>query len=233
MRRIAAIACIIALLAMASGCITGGDPGPVQTFAKTVQITEETALSARLDMGAGSLVITGGDVYLFSIDVRYTEDKWLPAYAYSVTDGAGMLELAQESNVSMQSGEVNTWVVSFAPTVTLALDARLGVGTLDIDLSTVSISRLYTEIGVGDITLDLRGTFASDANAEVTAGVGDIVVYLPATVGVVVHVIDGSDVEAHNLIANGATYTNMAYGQVPITVDVQVSSGVGTVILHG
>ena len=233
MRRKAALVCIVALLAMASGCITGGDPGPVQTFSKTEQNAGESSLTALIDMGAGSLVITGGDEHLFSIDAMYTEDTWLPAYEYSTSDSAGQLELTQGSNVSMQSGEVNTWNVSFAPTVPLALDARIGVGNLDIDLSSVSISYLHAEIGVGDITLDLRGTFASDAIAEVTAGVGDIVVYLPATVGVVVHVIDDTDVEAYNLIANGATYANMAYGQVPIVVDVQVSSGVGTVILHG
>jgi hypothetical protein len=224
---------LLVALAFASGCITGDDPGPVQTFAITMQPAGEASLSARVDMGAGTLSISGAPDSIFDIDVQYTEDKWLPLYAYTVTGTRGHLELIQGSNVSIQSGEVNAWNVTFGQEAPLALDARLGAGDLVIDLSDVPITSLYAETDAGDMYIDLRGSYLVDVTAEIHAGVGDIELYLPSDVGAIVHVVDDTDVAAYNLMANGTTFSNSAYGQSPVTVEVTISSGVGDVSLYG
>jgi hypothetical protein len=114
----------------------------------------------------------------------------------------------------------------------LTLDT--GASRLEIDgVGNASPEEMVVQGGAGEITLDLTGDWARSADIEVTAGVGQITLYLPDDVGVKVNVTGGlANIETSGLQSSGGAYVNDAYGETELELTVAVTAGVGQVNLE-
>jgi hypothetical protein len=74
------------------------------------------------------------------------------------------------------------WSLGVTPTIPLDLRTSLAVGNLSVDLSGLQISALDVNLGVGQANLILPQ--ASDFDGKISAGIGNIVIVIPAGVGV-------------------------------------------------
>jgi hypothetical protein len=109
------------------------------------------------------------------------------------------------------------------------LDVTRGAGELLVDLSgPASPTRLDIGGGAGLLTVDLTGTWQNNLEATIGGGLGKRTLILPADVGVRVKVDVGvGSVDAAGLTKEGEYYTNDAYGQSDVTLNIEVDGGVG------
>jgi hypothetical protein len=143
------------------------------------------------------------------------------------------------------------WGLVFSGNVPLDLTLIVGKGTGDIDLNGLNLTALRVDMGQGDVsvdlrgereqgadvqievgwgsvTVDLRGKWHEDANADISVGTGEAIVLLPSDIGVVIHVDPGiGGIDAEDLTQDGDQYVNDAYGKSNVTLEVELSVGVG------
>jgi predicted membrane protein len=83
------------------------------------------------------------------------------------------------------------------------------------------------------VTLDLRGPHARSFRVTIDGGVGSGKIYLPVEVGVRARVHGGlGSVNTRGLVKEGGVYTNEAYGKSAVTIEVEVSAGIGSLDLR-
>jgi len=88
-------------------------------------------------------------------------------------------------------------------------------------------------MGVGEMTLDLRGPWTKDCKVTIDGGVGSGRIYLPTDIGVRVHVDGGlGSIHADGLVKSEGYYVNDAYGRAPVTLDVRIDAGIGSIELR-
>jgi hypothetical protein len=87
---------------------------------------------------------------------------------------------------------------------------------------------------VGDLEINLAAAdWTQNLNGSIAGGVGSTTLTLPSDVGVRVEVEQGlGSVNASGFSQDGDTYTNDAYGQSEISLDLRIESGVGEVTLQ-
>jgi hypothetical protein len=87
-------------------------------------------------------------------------------------------------------------------------------------------------MGVGQVELDLRGKPAHDYNVEIHGGIGQAIVHVPSSVGIMANASGGiGDIEVHGLEKNNGHWTNAAYGHSPVTIHLEINGGIGNITL--
>lgn len=118
-----------------------------------------TVAEVSIDMGAGSLELTGGADGLADGEVRYNVQEWRP----TVTRAGGRLTIEQgDPDVPMTLGDdvVNEWDLRLGEVpMELSLDAGAYSGA--IDLTGIPLQRLSVNDGASDVQLEWR-----EANPE-------------------------------------------------------------------
>jgi hypothetical protein len=247
-RRGGVLASLIVGLALVTGC--GAEAlkiGELQTDTLTVELGAAEEVTAEVDMGAGRLVIDGR-----------SDELWKPEVNYEVSDGIGQLKVNQpdtREGLSLDLDKVRyEWDLLFAEDVPvdlaisvgagesqlelgdLMLDTLVfetGAGDTDIDLSGSTVRELEVRMGAGDVSVDLSGNWQQDLSADLKGGIGRATVILPTTAGVRVRVQGGlGQVNATGLTRDGAVYTNDAYGESQVTLDIRIEGGVGEINLE-
>ena len=119
-------------------------------------------------------------------------------------------------------------------------EARMGQMRLDTGASKLDVvgighagpEEVTVQGGVGDITLDFTGDWPRSSEARITSGVGSITLRLPDDVGVRVSVEGGlTNIEASDLRRSGDDYVNDAFGEAEIELQIELTTGVGSVRL--
>jgi hypothetical protein len=248
---IALMAIVVVLLA-ASGCGSGVTVGKLQTESKTVELGGAASVRVEIDMGAGELDVTGGAAELLEADFTYNVAELKPEVDYSgstlsvrtpdVDTGIGSLwdvddyryewdlrlndDVPMEMRVNVGAGRTDLKLSSLSLT---RLDVAGGAGEILVDLSgSASLTRLDIASGAGALTVDLSGAWQNDLEATIGGGVGKRTLILPRDTGVRVKVETGvGGVDATGLTKEGEYYTNDAYGQSSVTLDIEVKGGVG------
>jgi hypothetical protein len=81
--------------------------------------------------------------------------------------------------------------------------------------------------------IDLTGEWVRDLAVTVNTGAANTTLKLPRNVGVRVEVGSGpSIVETRGLTKNGNVYTNAAYGESDVTMNVNIEPGIGQIYLE-
>ncbi len=248
---------LVAVLLAAAGCAGGARVGALQTESKTVELGGAESVRVDIEMGAGELDMSGGAGALLEADFTYNVAEMKPEVDFSggtltvrtpsVQTGIGSLfdlddyryewdlrlneDVPMEMKVAVGAGRSDLRLGSLSLT---SLDVAGGAGELLVDLSgSKTLTSLDIANGAGELTVDLTGTWVTDLKASIGGGVGEKTLILPRDTGVRVKVELGiGSVDASGLKKDGDYYTNDAYGQSPVTLEIEVAGGVGGVELR-
>jgi hypothetical protein len=244
------------LLFAATGCDSGARVGDLLTKSETVELGGAESVSVEIKMGAGELAVSGGADELLEATFTYNVDELDPEATYSngnlvvqhddVRGGIGTFfdlddyrnewdlrlneDVPMEMSIDMGAGRSDLKLGSLALT---RLDINAGAGDVDLDLSgSQSLNRLDFDMGAGKLTLDLTGDWQDDLDATIRGGLGELTLRLPRDVGVRIDVDTGiGAVDASGLTKDGDTYTNDAFGESDVTLNIEIDAGVGKINL--
>jgi hypothetical protein len=100
-------------------------------------------------------------------------------------------------------------------------------------LAGLPLTGLEVSLGAGEYTIDLSGEWARDLDVSIDAGAADLNVRLPKDVGARVEVETGPHtIDASDLAQDENVYTNAAYGESEVTMNVDVQAGIGSIDLE-
>ena len=245
------------ILLAASGCGGGVRVGELRIESETVELGGAASVHIDIEMAAGELEVSGGAAELLEADFTYNVAELKPVVDYSGgklsvrtpdvdVRGASFWDLDEyryewdlhlnedvpmEMQVSMGAGRSDLQLGGLNLT---RLDVTRGAGEVVVDLSgSTSLTRLTIGGGAGATTVDLTGNWQQDMEATIEGGLGNRTLILPKEAGVRVKVEVGvGGVDATGLTKEGEYYTNDAYGQSDVTLNIQVDGGVGNTELR-
>lgn len=223
------VALLVTMVAalLISGC---AEVARVQTDSQRIELGGAESVRAEINMGVGALVIGGGAEGLLEADFTYSQESWRPEVQYAVTGSEGVLSIQQPSVTGLVPGPTlrYEWDLRFSSNVPLEMKLNMGVGGGDLDLGELNLSKLDLEVGVGGAEIDLTGDREADLEATIRGGVGGLKLTLPSEVGVRVEAESGlGGIDARGFQRQGDVYTNDAYGSTDVTLDINLSVGVG------
>jgi hypothetical protein len=218
----------------------------LRTDHRMVRLGAARSVDVHMRIGAGRLQVAGGASVLMDAYFHYNRDDWRPEVRYAVRAGHGQLTVRQPStgnvgnstNIQYDTNIHNDWNVRLNSHIPLGLSVEEGAGTSTLLLGSLSLTGLDVKLGAGETTLNLAGNWSHSFDATVHAGVGQVTIVLPGRVGARVTVQHGlgaiiGAIEANGLRQDGDnSYVNSAYGSSPVTVNVTIEQGVGTIMLE-
>jgi hypothetical protein len=210
------------------------EPRQTMTENRTVALDGAARAEVRLRMGAGELRLRGADqAALLEASFEFNRERLRPEVDYRLIGDKGVLEVRHGRHRGINFGPTrNRWDLSLGTSVPIDLDVDLGAGRSELDLRGLQLSRLEVNMGVGEMTLDLRGPRGADFRVKIDGGVGSGKLELPAEVGVRIKVDGGlGSINVHGLRKEGGAYVNDAYGRSPVTIDVDINAGIGSLDL--
>ena len=229
-RYLAGVLIVAGLLAVLVAC---EEEGSWQTESKVIPAGEAKAADVTLRMGAGRLRLGGGAAELLEGTFRFRRERYRPEFDYQVVGGRGELTVRHHRRLGFFGSGRNSWEVRLRDGLPIKLRVDLGAGESDLDLRRVNLEQLDIDMGVGEMTLDLRGPWTKDCKVTIDGGVGSGRIYLPTDIGVRVHIDGGlGSIHADGLVKNEGYYVNDVYGRAPVTLDVRIDAGIGSIELR-
>lgn len=219
------------LAALLAAC---DEPGNLIRETKTVELGGAARVEARINMGAGELRLYGASQpALLDAAFEFSRERYRPEVDYRLLGDKGLLEVRHPRRRRSSFGRSrNRWDLTLSDAVPLDLVIDLGAGRSRLDLRGLKLQRVEIDLGVGETELDLRGPHAAGFNVKIDGGVGSGRLRLPAEVGVRVKVDGGlGSVDARGLTKQGGAYVNGAYGRSPVTIEIDIDAGIGSLDL--
>jgi hypothetical protein len=234
------------------------DIGPVKTEEMAVELGQATSALVAVSIGTGSLYLDGDGVNLMDSIFTYNVGDWKPEVHYEEDGAIGRLSVSQpefRAALPVNMGDIRyEWAVHLNDDLPINLSVTLGAGDgelilsrllldsfdfkggageVDIDLRGSTVNDLDVALGAGDVALDLSGQWLQDVQATIKGGLGRVRLILPSDVGVRV-TTQGmlSKINAPDLINNSGTYTNARYGQSDVSMNIDIESGIGEIVLE-
>lgn len=226
-----------ALVAAAAVALGGCDiyklaPGPIEHLQKSIELDKSEMARVELKMGAGKMVVDGGSPRLMDADFEYDIPSWKPTVRYEATGFRGDLSIEQPSSSKSTNNVTYTWNLRFNDKLPLDVSANLGAGEAHLNLGTVNLRSLEVRMGVGEVQLDLRGNPSHDYDVIIHGGVGEAVVHLPSSVGIVATAAGGiGNIDVRGLEKREGRWVNAAHEHSPVTIHVDVKGGIGNITL--
>lgn len=224
---------ILLLTGLAAAC---DEPRNVTTETRSVALEGATQAEVRLEMGAGELRLGSAEQpALLEASFEFNRDRLRPEVLYRVVGGKGVLDVRQGRRHGINFGPTkNRWDLTLGRAVPLDLTVNLGAGQSDLDLRDLKLEKVEIDMGVGEVNVDLRGPRASSLRLKIDGGVGSAKLALPSEIGVRVKVDGGlGSVNPHGLTKqSGGVYVNDAYGKSPVSLEIEVDAGIGSLDLN-
>jgi hypothetical protein len=223
------LACAAAL--SLAGC---EDMGNLTSDSKTVEAAGAEAVEMNLRMGAGELRVSGGAQALMEAEFTHRTRHQPPEVDYRVAGTRGFLAVRQRRGGGIFTGNSrNEWDIRLNSKMPTDLKIDLGAGESRLDLAQIDLRSLTVDMGVGEMRLDISGHHDRDLDISIDGGIGSGTIYLPREVGVRVRVDGGiGSVDAHGFHKESHVYTNDAYGKSPVTIDISIEAGIGSIDLR-
>ena len=202
---------------------------------QSVDLGRAESVRADIELGAGELHIRGGAAKLLDAEFTYNRSDWKPEVIYDGGSFRGMLTIKQPNHVH-HMGHVNySWDLRFNDSVPLDLRINCGAGEGKLELGRLNLRSVDVNMGVGRIEADLRGRPKRDYDVKIDGGIGEAVVYLPATVAIVADAKGGiGGIDVQGLHKSGDRWVNDLYenGRNGPTIHVAVNGGIGSIKLR-
>jgi len=222
----------LALAGLAAAC---DEPRHLMNETRTVALEGADRAEVGLKMGAGELRVRAADQEpLLEAAFEFNRERNRPEVDYSVFGGKGRLQVRHPRHRGVNFGTTrNRWDLVLSRAVPLELDIDLGAGRNDLDLRGLKLEGLAIDMGVGEVELDLQGPHERSFHVRIDGGIGSGKIRLPAEVGVVVRVDGGlGSVNTRGLTKSGGAYVNDAYRKSPVTIEVDIDAGIGSLDLR-
>ena len=152
---------------------------------------------------------------------------------FLVQDGTAALKLSANGAFVSVPGVTSPyrWEFLVTPEVPLSLNFSQGVGSVNLDLTHLSLSDLSASLGAGQITLLLPDD--QSFSGHLSGGMGQLVVIVPENVGV--RITSGTALAASSFPddyeRNGDVYTSPDYASATDQVNLQLDLAMGSVVV--
>jgi len=199
---------------------------------QTVDLQGAKTATAKVEMGAGQLNVSGNSTHAMDADFSFTGSYAEPRIDYRVTGGVGEIDISQESNTVHIGNSRNEWILHFSKDLPLELNVEMGAGQGNLNFREIPLTRLDLHLGAGQVDVDLTGDRKKDVSATIEGGVGQANIRLPKNIGVIAEAHGGiGSIRTHGLKEEGGSYTNEAYGKSAATIHLRVEGGIGEIVL--
>ena len=185
-------------------------------------------------MGVGEMRMHGGSENLMDADFAYNVASWKPEVRYDAGGSQSHVTIEQPSGTKNMHGNTHyEWDIRLNDQKPVSLALNFGAGKAVLDLGSLTIQSLTVEMGVGELSLDLRGKPKKDYDVTIQGGVGKASVQLPHDVAIVADVEGGlGSINTKGLHKRGSRYVNDAYEANPkTTIRLQIHGGIGEISL--
>jgi N-terminal domain of toast_rack, DUF2154 len=224
---------VLILGATACNISNGPSVAQTQTTSKTVPLGSEKSVDVQIRMGAGELRVTNGASGLMNADFTYNVDAWKPVVRYEAGGDHGTLSIEQPSGPHNYSGAKRyDWDIRLNNHVPMDLNVNMGAGKASLNLAGLNLNNMSVNMGAGEADIDLDGTWQHDLAASIHGGIGKVTLHLPSDVGVRATVQGGlGAIHAAGFTKKGDAYTNSAYGNSKVNLNIDIAGGIGEVNL--
>jgi hypothetical protein len=222
---------LLLFLGFVAACV---EVGELREDYHAVDLDEARSVEVRLRMSAGEMALQGGARKLMEGYFEYNVDRWKPEVDYYVSGRQGRLTIEQERRSGVPLGDSkNKWDIQLNDDVPIELTIDFGAGEGHLDLHSIDLRRLEIDMGVGELTLDLTGRRLEDLKVNIDGGIGSATIYLPENIGVRVRVDGGiGSVDAPGMRKSDHVFTNDAYGETDVAIDIDIDAGIGSIDLR-
>jgi len=226
-------ALVAAATIVLSGCEVNTDfGGPLQHLDKSINLDKSEMVRVEIKMGAGELKVEGGSSKLMDAGFDFNVPSSKPVVHYDASSFRGELLIEQPNGFHGGTNSTYKWDLHLNDKLPLDVVTHLGAGQANLNFGTMNLRSVEVHMGVGQVELDLRGKPSHDYNVEIHGGIGQAIVHLPSTVGIVANASGGiGDIEVHGLEKNNGHWTNAAYEHSPVTIHLDVKGGIGNITL--
>jgi len=169
---------VVVLLVSVTGCVPGATRlrvGKLVTESESVSLGGATSVRAEINMGAGELSVTGGAGGLLEADFIYNVAELKPEVKYS----GGTLTV-QHPDTKSDFGSIwdlddyrCEWDLRLNDDVAMDLSVKVGAGTTDLEIGSLSLTKLDVDAGAGEITVDVSGA-VSLTRLDLDIGAGNV-----------------------------------------------------------
>jgi len=220
------------LLLSACDVDLGHRAGPPKTEHVSIDLGKTEMARVELRMKVGELRVTGDASKLVEGDLRYLDPE-KPAVRTDSSSFRTTVYIDQLTRGHTSSrGDNYSWDLRLNPDVPLDLQLNFGVGEGKLNLGDLNLRTLDVHMGVGQLTVDLRGTPKHDYSLSIHGGVGEATVLFPRGVGIAADAHGGiGGVSARGLEKDNGRYVNSAYGHSKVTIRADVTGGIGQINL--
>jgi outer membrane murein-binding lipoprotein Lpp len=241
--KVAGLLAVVAGSLLVSGCVGIVRAGELHTESRSVALDGAESVRAEIDVDSGDLQVSGGAQENL-LAARFTSNvaSGKPQIDYDLSGDRGTLKVWQPETTrpNINIGSVRReWDLRLNDRVALdELTMRTGVGDADVNLASLSPSKLKVESDTGDLNVDLAGEWKRDLEATIETDVGEIGVMLPSDIGVHVDVDTGvGSVNTTGLLKDSGVhgtnaYVNDGFGKSKRELRIRVNSNVGDVDLE-
>lgn len=216
------------------GCeVDLGRSRPVETMSQSIDLDRSEMARVQLTMKVGELRVSGGSSKLMDGDFVYVNGQ-KPVIRYQPSGFRANLSIEQPGGANTSSrGDRYKWDLRFNNDVPINVAVDFGVGQAKLDIGTLNLRGLDVHMGVGQASIDLRGTPRQDYAVNLRGGIGEATVYLPSDVGIIAEAHGGiGGVHVHGLQKREGRYVNDAYGHSKYTIRLDVAGGIGAINLN-
>jgi len=226
-------ALVLAVTVLLSGCVVNTDfGGPPQHLDQSIDLDKSEMARVEIKMGAGELHVEGGASKLMEAGFDYNNLSSKPVVRYNASSFRGELVIEQPSAFHGGKNSNYKWDLRFNDKLPLDVVTHLGAGEARLNLGSMNLRSVEVHMGVGQVELDLRGSPARDYNVEIHGGIGQAIVHLPSSVGIVANASGGiGNIDVHGLEKRNGRWTNSAYEHSPVTIHLDVQGGIGNITL--
>jgi hypothetical protein len=248
-RRLFVLLVAVGVTLTAVGCRVPATKGPrAMSMDRKVALGRAESTQVSVAIGFGDLTVSGGAEGALDAHFQYDVPEWKPEVTYEVTNGLGRLDVQQPSSdasertkgthyswdmrhpskVRVQARDVSyNWDLKLPSKVPTDLTIEMGAGNVRLDTRSMKLRRLKVAAGAGEGNIDLSSV-TGDLTAKIEAGVGKLVLQVPADVGVIVKADGIGSINAPEMTRGDEGWTNAAWGKSKTSIRVDVA-GIGDV----
>jgi len=225
------------LLVTFAGFVLAGcdhlESGPVQHETRSIPLDKSELSRVEIKMGAGELAVRSGSTNFLDATFDFQRASWKPIVNYRSTGTRSDLEISQPNNFSGFGDHEYKWDLQLNDSVLMDVIAKLGAGEAKMNLGQLNLRSVDINMGVGEVTLDLRGRIpARSYDVRINGGIGEARVYLPRDVAIYATAQGGiGEINVSGLEQRGNHWVNSAKLDSPVTIRVDVKGGIGEIHL--